>query len=424
VRTDVGCGPSYGATIYRHHRDEGGKEVITEYCHVGGWSEAECFSAARAEARRLCATLRPAFVVAGAMKEGLISDIRNAAAKAIENGTTLAEFRKDFDKAVADHGWSYKGSRGWRTGVIFNTNLRMAYAAGRWQQAQELKTRRRYGRYVHVSSAHERKEHAAWHGTVLPLDDPWVSTHWGPNGWGCKCSWQTLSERDLKRYGYNVGNPPPTTEWEVVPVNTPAGPVPVKTPKGIDPGFGYNVGEAAWGRGAETLALEKHGPWEPMTAPAAPPTDLVQAVKPVAKLGKRAADEAGLREALRKAIGGDQAIFTDPTGARVNVGQAIVDHMLAKPGRHDGREAFFPFMREVVENPAEVWVGFARSTVSGRVEMRRRYIKLLDLGKSTTVGIVADADGGQWSGVTFFRGGVSGLNALRQGVRAYRKGEQ
>lgn len=128
-----------------------------------------------------------------------------------------------------------------------------------------------------------------------------------------------------------------------------------------------------------------------------------------------------LRNALRSAIGGDGAIFADPTGGRVNITQAIVDHMLEKPGRLDGREAFFPFIREVVEDPAEIWVGFAQSSQSGRVALRRRYVKLLELGKDTTLGIVADADGGQWSGVTFFRGGVSGMNALRQGVRAYRK---
>jgi hypothetical protein len=56
-----------------------------------------------------------AFVVAGGVKDDLISDLRNAVAKAIEQGTTLAEFRKDFDQAVAKHGWSYNGSRGWRT---------------------------------------------------------------------------------------------------------------------------------------------------------------------------------------------------------------------------------------------------------------------------------------------------------------------
>lgn len=364
-----------------------------------------------------------AFVVAGAMKEDLVADLRNAVAKAIEQGTTLAEFRKDFDQIVARHGWSYKGKRGWRTGVIYNTNLRMAYAAGKWQQAEQLKARRPYLRYVAVLDRRTRPDHRDWHGTVLPMDHPWWKTHYPPNGWGCRCTVQQLGPRDLDRYGYQVNDQAPPVAWENRTVRTPQGEVTVQAPKGIDTGFSYNVGHAAWGQNSELMALERHGPWEALQAPgAAPPTDVIQAVKPVAKLGKRATDEAGLRDALRQAIGGDQAVFTDPTGGRVNITQAIVDHMLEKGSRMDGREAFFPFIREVVEDPAEIWVGFAQSNQSGRVAMRRRHVKLLELGKDTTLGIVADVDGGQWSGVTFFRGEARAMKTLRQGLRIYRKG--
>ena len=78
-----------------------------------------------------------AFVVAGAMKSELLSDLRTAVDKAISKGTSLGEFRKDFDKAVKKYGWSYKGQRGWRTATIFNTNVRTAYAAGKYKQMQD-----------------------------------------------------------------------------------------------------------------------------------------------------------------------------------------------------------------------------------------------------------------------------------------------
>ncbi len=364
-----------------------------------------------------------AFVVAGATQTDLIADLRNAVAKALEQGTTIAEFRKDFDQAVAKAGWSYNGGRNWRSRVIFQANLRTAYSAGRWQQAQELKARRPYARYIHTPSQHERPEHAGWHGTVLPLDDPWVSTHWTPNGWGCKCSWQTLSQRDLTRYGYQLTSPAPVTEYEDRQINTASGPVMVKTPKGVDPGWGYNVGEAAWGRGAQRLALEAHGPWEALAAPGAvPPAEMLTAAAPKAAMGARAKGEAALRTALRKAIGGDGKVFADPTGARVNVTQAIVDHMLENPARLDGREAFFPFIPELITDPAEIWIGWARSAESGRVAIRRRYVKLLSLGRDTSLGMVADVDGGQWSGVTFFRGTQArALKPMRTGLRVYRK---
>ena len=67
-----------------------------------------------------------AFVVAGAVQTELLTDFRTAIDKAIVDGTTLQEFRKDFDKIVNRHGWSYKGGRGWRSRVIYETNLRTA----------------------------------------------------------------------------------------------------------------------------------------------------------------------------------------------------------------------------------------------------------------------------------------------------------
>jgi hypothetical protein len=39
--------------------------------------------------------------------------------KAITGGTTLEDFRKDFDRIVAKHGWDYNGGRNWRSKVIY-----------------------------------------------------------------------------------------------------------------------------------------------------------------------------------------------------------------------------------------------------------------------------------------------------------------
>lgn len=62
-----------------------------------------------------------AFTVAGAQSEALVRDFHDAVNRAIANGTTLDDFRRDFDRIVAEHGWSYNGSRGWRSRVIFDT---------------------------------------------------------------------------------------------------------------------------------------------------------------------------------------------------------------------------------------------------------------------------------------------------------------
>ncbi|AFL75392.1 phage minor head protein [Thiocystis violascens] len=149
-----------------------------------------------------------AFVVAGALQADLLADLRTAVARAVEQGTTLEEFRKDFTAIVNKHGWSGWTGEGtpageaWRTKVIYATNLRTSHAAGRYAQLQEIKHRRPYWRYVHNDTVlHPRPHHLAWDGTVLPADDPWWQTHFAPNGWGCRCRIESLAARDLAREG-------------------------------------------------------------------------------------------------------------------------------------------------------------------------------------------------------------------------------
>ena len=54
-----------------------------------------------------------AFVVAGAMQADLLADLHAAVNKVREHGTTLAEFKKDFEKIVAERGWT-----GWTLSLI------------------------------------------------------------------------------------------------------------------------------------------------------------------------------------------------------------------------------------------------------------------------------------------------------------------
>jgi SPP1 gp7 family putative phage head morphogenesis protein len=185
-----------------------------------------------------------AFTVAGAQTKALVGDFHDAINDAIDDGTDLEEFRRRFDQIVEDHGWSYNGSRNWRSRVIFETNLRTAYAAGRWEQIQQVKEERPYIRYVAVMDQRTRAEHAAWHDTVLPADDPWWQTHFPPNGWNCRCSVQSLNERDLDRYGLTVAAEAPPTEMVERTIRTADGPQTVLVPKGIDPGFAYRPGAA------------------------------------------------------------------------------------------------------------------------------------------------------------------------------------
>ncbi len=133
-----------------------------------------------------------AFIVAGAAKADLLTDLRNAVTKAVTEGRGLDWFRGQFDGIVAKHGWSYKGGRDWRTNVIYQTNILSSYAAGRYAQLTDpdLLQKRPFWKYVHNDTVrHPRPLHQAWGNkpVVLRHDDPWWRSHFPPCGWLCHC---------------------------------------------------------------------------------------------------------------------------------------------------------------------------------------------------------------------------------------------
>lgn len=375
-----------------------------------------------------------AFVVAGAATEALVSDFHGAAQTAIAEGRTLADFRRDFSRITAQHGWDFRGGRRWRAGVIFNTNLRMAYAAGKWAQIERLAEARPWLRYVAVLDDATRPDHRQWHDTILPIDDPFWSTHYPPNGWGCRCTVQQLADEDLERMGLRPSTRAPAVEVQERDLRGLAGGPEVEVPKGIDTGFAYNVGHAAWGRGAHRKLLSEADRRQDLMSPGVPqvPRKALPALPVDRPRGARMPDvderdPVAIRQAFRRALGGppDQpasAIWVDPTGARIEITEALVDHILAKPERIAGRVRYFGLLQEAIEAPAEVWVSWTEDKQTGQVGLRRRYVKQVDIGGGRFLGVVIDARQRQWEGLTFVlseRG--PGVGGMRKGLLLHRR---
>lgn len=212
-----------------------------------------------------------AFMVAGAATDALLSDFRAEISRALEQGTTLAEFRRRFDEIVAKHGWVHNGSPGWRARVIYETNLSTAYAAGRYAQMTEPGTLFAfpYWQYVHSGARNPREQHRAWNGLVLRADDPFWRTHYPPNGWGCGCRVRPLSGRDLARQGKSGPDTAPDPEPRLW--TNPRTSQQQLVPKGIDPGFAYNPGMAWQGGRAPELPRDARLRVPPASFPPPPP---------------------------------------------------------------------------------------------------------------------------------------------------------
>ncbi len=197
------------------------------------------------------------FTVAKAMTREILEDIRAEVDRAIAEGRTLAQFREELTPVLQAKGWwgrqemadpltgearTVQLGSPRRLKVIFETNLRTSYAAGRWERIERVKAAMPYLRYVAVMDERTRPEHRAWHGTVLPVDDPWWDAHYPPCGWNCRCTVTQLGERTLERRGWKVTERPVTFPARAF-TNPRTGEV-TTVPGGIDPGWAYNVGKA------------------------------------------------------------------------------------------------------------------------------------------------------------------------------------
>lgn len=199
------------------------------------------------------------FTVAKSAGFDILGDVSGAIDDALKNGTTLEDFQKQLVPLLREKGWwgradvtdpatgevvnAQLGSLR-RLRTIFDTNLRTSYAAGKWIDAQRVKDDRPYLRYLHTSSEHPRHQHLQFVGVTLPIDHPFWDTHYPPNGWGCKCHVVSMSQRqyDAAAQAGTIRTQAPVVNFRQF-VNARTGQTQA-VPEGIDPGWGYNVGQA------------------------------------------------------------------------------------------------------------------------------------------------------------------------------------
>ena len=366
-------------------------------------------------------------MVAGAQKTALIEDFHNAVNAAIENGTGLEQFRQEFDQIVAKHGWDYHGSRNWRSEIIYRTNMRAAYSAGHWASFQRVKKSRPYIRYDAVQDNRTRPAHKAWHNTVLPVDHLFWETHFPPNGWNCRCMGRSMNERDLKRAGLKVSEDPEINLEDRVMIGEDGSEINIRVPEGIHTGFAYNPGIAGFGRGVQERALNYYDPsdtYSPINVPGAlNPAKLedLEVLQGHYELGEAAHSVEEAVDLLRQVIGGEEAVFADPTETRIRVTLELARHVYGDgtSRSRQSRTRYFNLIPEMIADPQEIWVGFAQNDLTGKVSMRRRYIRYVQLENNTLLGLVAETYAGEWIALTSFHGKMNYLKRLREGLQVF-----
>jgi len=178
-----------------------------------------------------------AFTISGVSSLDILLDVHKAVLKALENGTTFEDFRKEAKSIFERKGW--KGLSPYRLDNIFRTNIQTAYQVGRYQQMTDpdIASRRPYWMYDAVNDKRTRETHLALDSEVYPSDHPFWDTWYPPNGYRCRCGVQSLSEREVKSRGLKVRTEIPKM------VATPGQLARQLLP---DPGFASNPAKVSW----------------------------------------------------------------------------------------------------------------------------------------------------------------------------------
>lgn len=131
-----------------------------------------------------------AFTVANIMKADVLQEVHNYVQRAIEEGWSYNTFKKkvvngDLIDRMKKAGWT--GDESSRLKVIYDTNLRMASAKGRYQKLMNISDKKPYWIYHQVHRKTKRKDHEKFDGKKFRFDDPIWQTIYPPSGHGCSC---------------------------------------------------------------------------------------------------------------------------------------------------------------------------------------------------------------------------------------------
>lgn len=242
-----------------------------------------------------------AFTVAKMADLDLLADIQASLDDAIAQGLSYRSWADTITPLLQQRGWwgrkavtdpltgetvvAQLGSPS-RLKTIFRTNVQGAYAAGQWQQIQDNADVAEYLMYDAVDDHRTRPEHAAWDGTVLPVNHPWWKDHYPPNGWNCRCGVIQLSEEELEDLGLAPSRrAPPSTKR---PWSNPRTGRTEQVPQGLDPGWDVNQGAERL-KTLEALATQKIRALKPPAAHAA-----ARGVKAARRQANELAEKANL----------------------------------------------------------------------------------------------------------------------------------
>lgn len=102
---------------------------------------------------------------------------------AVHDGNRIRTFEEFAEKV---DGISGKYNRDWLR-TEYNQAVAASQSAARWDGFKRRQEEMPYLQYQCIMDGNTRPEHAALHGVIKRMDDPFWTQYMPPNGWGCRC---------------------------------------------------------------------------------------------------------------------------------------------------------------------------------------------------------------------------------------------
>lgn len=380
--------------------------------------------------------------VAGVMKYDVLQLFADELAAIHTQGRSLRDFSKSIQPKLEAAGyWGDVQITDPRTGemrttkfnkarleLIFDTNVRQANAAGRWEAIVRNKARKPFVMYLTRDDDVVRAAHRPWHGLVLPVESPFWFTHFPMNGWRCRCDAIAVDEKDIARWavlGVVIKRVAPSIEL-VEFTNRSTGQVQL-VPRGIDPGFDHNPGmQKAYAsvtpREIESGVLSLGHAGTPATWRLPPPRTV-----PASALLPAGLPPQAYVDAFTQAFD-NQPTFTDVTGEILLIGDDLFRNIRGElKVTKRGRERFMHLLAMTIKDPDEIWMTFERHYAKAADVVRRRYVARFAIeGETKPVLGVFELGRDGWRGVTGYQAETEletsfMLNELRKGQNVYRR---
>lgn len=374
------------------------------------------------------------FVVAKMDSQALLTDVHAALTRAITEGWTRDRFITELRPTLEKAGWWGRQEKTdpvtglarevqlgspRRLKTIYDTNMRMAQASGRWERFQAAKAGMPYLVYTAVLDERTRPLHARWGGRggvriVLPIDHPFWLTHYPPNGWRCRCIVIAANDAMLKARGWTVTSEEEleALDWKKTKpwLNRRTGRM-MTVPAGIDPGFAYNVG---MGRRAALAPPPISEPQRDIVQGERYPRTLPATRKPrpypagVAKTPDLSGDAVfnAFVQTLGTPAGG---VFFDKVQTPLSIEPTLFQTrdaagaVVASKADKAGRGAYAQVFAATLKDPDEIWMS-AQLQANGQVRLVRSYVAAWDDpdGERYWMTVVFSERDGWWWGTTAF----------------------